>query len=120
MAFLGTCTNGRLEDLAVAARSLKGRKVRPGTTLVISPASREVTLEACARGYLPALLESGGIINAPGCGPCVGALGGIPGDGVNVIFTANRNFRRVLPSRRTTGPVAPTSLKPSPLNLLNP
>ena len=92
MAFLGTCTNGRLEDLAVAARILKGRKVRPGTTLVISPASREVTLEACAKGYLPTLLESGGILNAPGCGPCVGALGGIPGDGVNVISTANRNF----------------------------
>jgi len=92
MAFLGTCTNGRLEDLAVAARILKGRKIHRKTTLVISPASREVTLQACAKGYLPALLESGGILNAPGCGPCVGALGGIPGDGVKVISTANRNF----------------------------
>jgi 3-isopropylmalate/(R)-2-methylmalate dehydratase large subunit len=92
MAFLGTCTNGRLEDLAIAARILKGRKVHPGTILVISPASREVTLEACVKGFLATLLESGGILNAPGCGPCVGALGGIPGDGVNVISTANRNF----------------------------
>jgi 3-isopropylmalate/(R)-2-methylmalate dehydratase large subunit len=92
MAFLGTCTNGRLEDLAVAARILEGKKVHPGMTLVISPASREVTLEACQRGYLQALVESGGMLNAPGCGPCVGALGGVPGDGVKVISTANRNF----------------------------
>ena len=92
MAFLGTCTNGRLEDLAVAAGILKGRKVHPGMTLVISPASREVTLESCARGYIQTLVESGGMLNTPGCGPCVGALGGVPGDGVNVISTANRNF----------------------------
>jgi 3-isopropylmalate/(R)-2-methylmalate dehydratase large subunit len=92
MAFLGTCTNGRLEDFAAAARILKGRRVHPGVTLVISPASREVTLEACARGYLPSLVESGGILNAPGCGPCVGALGGVPADGAKVISTANRNF----------------------------
>jgi 3-isopropylmalate/(R)-2-methylmalate dehydratase large subunit len=92
MAFLGTCTNGRLEDLAIAARILQGKKVHPGMTLVISPASREVTLEACQRGYIQTLVESGGMLNAPGCGPCVGALGGVPGDGVNVISTANRNF----------------------------
>jgi 3-isopropylmalate/(R)-2-methylmalate dehydratase large subunit len=92
MAFLGTCTNGRLEDLAIAAKILKGSKVHPRVTLVITPASREVTVEACARGYIPILLESGGMLNVPGCGPCVGALGGIPGDGVNVLSTANRNF----------------------------
>jgi 3-isopropylmalate/(R)-2-methylmalate dehydratase large subunit len=92
MAFLGTCTNGRLEDLAIAAKILKGSKIHPQVTLVITPASREVTAEACAKGYIRALLESGGMLNAPGCGPCVGALGGIPGDGVNVLSTANRNF----------------------------
>jgi len=92
MAFLGTCTNGRLEDLAVAAKILKGSKIHPQVTLVITPASREVTVEACAKGYMQALLESGGMLNSPGCGPCVGALGGIPGDGVNVLSTANRNF----------------------------
>lgn len=92
MAFLGTCTNGRLEDLDIAAKILKGAKIHPQVTLVITPVSREVTVEACAKGYLQTLLESGGILNAPGCGPCVGALGGIPGDGVNVISTANRNF----------------------------
>jgi 3-isopropylmalate/(R)-2-methylmalate dehydratase large subunit len=92
MAFLGTCTNGRLEDLAVAAKILKGSKIHPHVTLVITPASREVTVEACERGYIPILLESGGMLNVPGCGPCVGALGGIPGDGVNVLSTANRNF----------------------------
>ena len=92
MAFLGTCTNGRLEDLAVAAKILKGKMIQPGVLLVISPASREVTIEACKRGYIQTLVESGGLLNPPGCGPCVGALGGIPADGVNVISTANRNF----------------------------
>ena len=92
MAFLGTCTNGRLEDLAIAAKILKGWRIHPQVTLLITPASREVTVEACAKGYIQTLLESGGMLNAPGCGPCVGALGGIPGDGVNVISTANRNF----------------------------
>ena len=92
MAFLGTCTNGRLEDLAVAAQILKGKKVRPGVVLVIAPASREVMLEACNKGYIQTLVESGGMLNVPGCGPCVGALGGIPPDGANVISTANRNF----------------------------
>ena len=92
MAFLGTCTNGRLEDLAVAAQILKGKKVYPGVILVIAPASREVMLEACERGYIQTLVESGGMLNVPGCGPCVGALGGVPADGANVISTANRNF----------------------------
>jgi len=59
---------------------------------VIFPASRDVTLEAYAKGYIQTLLESGGMLNAPGCGPCVGALGGVPADGTNVISTANRNF----------------------------
>lgn len=92
MAFLGTCTNARLEDLAIAAQILKGKKVHPGVILAISPASREVTLEGCARGYIQILVESGGMLSPPGCGPCVGALGGIPADGTNVISTANRNF----------------------------
>ena len=92
MAFLGTCTNGRLEDLAIAAKILRGSKIHPQVTLVITPASRAVTVEACAKGYIQTFLESGGMLNAPGCGPCVGALGGIPGDGVNVLSTANRNF----------------------------
>ncbi len=92
MAFLGTCTNGRLEDLAIAAKILKRSKIHPRVALVITTASREVTVEACAKGYIQTLLESGGMLNAPGCGPCVGALGGIPGDGVNVLSTANRNF----------------------------
>lgn len=92
MAFLGTCTNGRLEDLAVAAQILKGKRIPPGVVLVVAPASREVLLEACKRGYIQTLVESGGMVDAPGCGPCVGALGGVPADGVNVISTANRNF----------------------------
>jgi len=92
MAFLGTCTNGRLEDLAAAAQILKGKKIHPGVVFVIAPASRTVMLEACKRGYIQTLIESGGMLNVPGCGPCVGALGGVPADDVNVISTANRNF----------------------------
>lgn len=92
MAFLGTCTNGRIEDLAAAAQILKGKKIHPGVVFVIAPASRAVMLEACKRGYIQTLIESGGMLNVPGCGPCVGALGGVPADDVNVISTANRNF----------------------------
>ncbi len=92
MAFLGTCTNGRLEDLSIAAKILAGKKIHPDVTLILSPASRKVLLEAMKNGTIQELVESGGMLNVPGCGPCIGTLGGIPGDGVNVISTANRNF----------------------------
>jgi 3-isopropylmalate/(R)-2-methylmalate dehydratase large subunit len=92
MAFLGTCTNGRLEDLSLAARVLGGRKIHPDMTLVVSPASREVLLEAMKTGVVQSLVASGAMVNPPGCGPCIGTLGGIPGEGMNVISTANRNF----------------------------
>lgn len=93
MAFIGTCTNGRLDDLRVAARVLNGRKVAPGLRLVVSPGSREVYLDALRDGLIGAFIEAGAIVTPPGCGPCVGTHMGIPADGDVVISTANRNFK---------------------------
>ncbi len=91
--FLGSCTNGRLEDLAVAAAILRGRKVHPGTRLLVVPASRKVFLEAMDSGHLRTLVEAGGMVLAPGCGPCVGVHEGILGDGESSLNTSNRNFQ---------------------------
>ncbi|MEJ5185572.1 MAG: 3-isopropylmalate dehydratase large subunit [Candidatus Geothermincolales bacterium] len=92
-AVLGTCTNGRLEDLKVAAGILAGKRVHPGVRLVIAPASREVLLEGMRKGVIQALVEAGGALVTPGCGPCVGTHNGVPADGEVVISTANRNFK---------------------------
>lgn len=90
-AFLGTCTNGRLEDLAVAADILKGQKVRVRT--IAAPASRSVLLEAVQNGIYETLLKAGVSFITPGCGPCLGAHQGILAEGENCISTANRNFK---------------------------
>ncbi|TET52108.1 MAG: 3-isopropylmalate dehydratase large subunit [Desulfobacteraceae bacterium] len=92
MAFLGTCTNGGPEDLKIAARILKKRRVHSRVRFIVSPSSRNVVKEALAYGFYQTLIESGAVINPPGCGPCVGAHGGIPADHTNVLSTANRNF----------------------------
>ena len=91
--FIGTCTNGRLEDLAVAASILKGRRVHPDVRLIVAPASRQVLLDAIAAGYVQTLVEAGAALVTAGCGPCVGTHNGVPSDGENVISTANRNFK---------------------------
>ena len=92
MAFIGTCTNGRLEDLAAAAHVLRGRHVHAGTRLLVIPASSQVYLDALRMGYLDVFIEAGAAIGVPGCGPCMGNHLGIPAAGEVVISSANRNF----------------------------
>lgn len=91
-ALLGTCTNGRIEDLRVAAKFLKGKKVKTGVQLLVSPASKDIYIQAMKEGLLEIFLKAGANILSPSCGPCLGTGQGIPADGFNVISTANRNF----------------------------
>ncbi|MCZ7574569.1 MAG: aconitase/3-isopropylmalate dehydratase large subunit family protein [Ardenticatenaceae bacterium] len=92
-AFLGTCTNGRLEDIAAAAAILRGRRVAPGTRLLVIPASSEILQEALRLGYIADLLAAGAALGTPGCGPCMGNHMGVPAPGEVTISTSNRNFR---------------------------
>jgi len=92
-AFVGTCTNGRLEDLEITAKILKGRSIHPDVKFVVAPASKEIYLEAVRKGYIDIFVKSGCIVVAPGCGPCVGTHNGVLADGEVAISTANRNFK---------------------------
>jgi len=92
-AFLGTCTNGRLEDLAAAVEVIRGRHVAPGVRFLVIPASSQVLAAALERGYIQAFVEAGAVIGVPGCGPCMGNHMGIPAPGEVTISSANRNFR---------------------------
>jgi 3-isopropylmalate/(R)-2-methylmalate dehydratase large subunit len=91
--FIGTCTNGRVNDFEAAAKILKGKKIKNGTRLILAPASKEIMLELIKKGIYQVLVEAGGTFVTPGCGPCVGTHNGVPSDGENVISTANRNFK---------------------------
>ena len=90
--FLGSCTNGRLEDLAAAAEILKGRKTAPFVKFIVTPASRKIYRQALEAGILGTLAEAGAMITHPGCGLCCGRAGGILTDGEVVVATNNRNF----------------------------
>ena len=90
--FIGSCTNGRLEDLAAAAEVLKGQKVADYVKLIVTPASRKIYKQAMDLGIMETLAEAGAIITHPGCGLCCGRTGGILSDGERVVATNNRNF----------------------------
>lgn len=92
-AFLGSCTNARLEDFAIAAKILAGRTVHPDTRLLVTPASQAVYLEATKAGYTQILLEAGAHITASGCGACPGGHNGVVGPGEVCVSSTNRNFR---------------------------
>ncbi len=92
-AFIGSCTNGRLEDLRVAASVLRGRQVHENVRLLVSPASTVVYRQALDEGLLKAIIDAGGLVLNPGCGPCLGAHQGVLAPGERAISTTNRNFR---------------------------
>lgn len=93
MAFIGSCTNARLEDLHVAAEVLRGKRLAPGVRLIVAPSSRRVFDAALADGTIATLSSAGATFITSGCGPCVGTHQGVPGDGEVVISSTNRNFR---------------------------
>jgi len=100
-AFLGTCTNGRLEDLAAAATVLKRRHVASGTRMIVIPASSEIFMDALKAGYIETFITAGAVIESPGCGPCMGNHMGIPAAGEVIISSSNRNFQGRMGTRES-------------------
>ena len=90
--YIGSCTNGRLEDMEVTARYLAGRTVHPDTRTVVVPASRRIYTEALRRGWIETIIESGALVMNPGCGPCLGRQHGVVAAGERVVSTSNRNY----------------------------
>jgi 3-isopropylmalate/(R)-2-methylmalate dehydratase large subunit len=103
VGLLGTCTNGRLDDLTAAAKVLKGKKIKRGVRLLVYPASQEILLEGIKTGVIQTLIESGGELNVPACGPCLGAYGGCLAPGEVSISSANRNFKGRMGCKEDTG-----------------
>jgi 3-isopropylmalate/(R)-2-methylmalate dehydratase large subunit len=100
-AFIGTCTNGRFEDLAAAARVLQHRRTAAGTRLIIIPASMQAYRETLLAGHIQTFVEAGAIVESPGCGPCMGNHMGVPAVGEVTISSANRNFRGRMGTRES-------------------
>lgn len=91
-AVIGSCTNGRLSDIKAAAEILKGRKVHKDVRLIVFPATQQIYLEAIRAGYIETIIEAGGAVSTPTCGPCLGGHAGILAAGERAISTTNRNF----------------------------
>jgi len=91
--FIGTCTNGRLEDMEVAAKILKGKKIDSRVKLIIGPASKRIYMGMLKKGLIEIFINAGAVVLNPGCGPCVGTHQGILADNEVCISTANRNFK---------------------------
>jgi len=91
-AVIGSCTNGRFDDLEAAAKVLKGKKVAKGVRCIIIPATQKIYLEALEAGFLKTFIESGAVVSAPTCGPCLGGHMGILAEGERAVSTTNRNF----------------------------
>jgi 3-isopropylmalate/(R)-2-methylmalate dehydratase large subunit len=100
-AFIGSCTNGRLEDLHEAAKILNGHKIHSSVRLIIAPASRKVFLDALKDGTVEILTAAGASFISSGCGPCVGTHQGVPGNGESIISTTNRNFQGRMGNRNS-------------------
>ena len=92
-AFVGTCTNGRLEDMEMMARILKGKKIHRDVNMLVVPASQEVFLESMKLGYLQILVEAGAAVDTPSCAACAGIHTGVAGDGDIVLSAGNRNMK---------------------------
>ncbi|MBP2650497.1 MAG: dmdA [Firmicutes bacterium] len=90
---IGSCTNGRIEDLAQAAEIISGRSIHPGIRTIIIPGSQSVYMEAMAKGYIETFIKAGAVVSTPTCGPCLGGYMGILAAGERAVATTNRNFR---------------------------
>ncbi|MGQ9823556.1 MAG: 3-isopropylmalate dehydratase large subunit [Desulfotomaculales bacterium] len=91
-AVIGSCTNGRLEDLRLAAKVLEGKKVHPDVRLIVIPGTQKIYLEALQEGLIKIFIEAGGVVSTPTCGPCLGGYMGVLAAGERCIATTNRNF----------------------------
>ena len=89
---IGSCTNGRIDDMRQAAEILKGKKVADGMRLIVIPATQAIYLQAMEEGLLKIFIEAGGIVSTPTCGPCLGGYMGILAEGERCVSTTNRNF----------------------------